>query len=121
MRAFFVNSMFVCFSFIVFFLAQASATGIRGNAGKLGGSYVVGPAPSVIRRVGFALDDDIERDGHAVYGFMCRSNALKGEVFQVGQCADKAGKNDGCGLYYNRDGSKKWKFFASATDKSWYA
>ena len=115
-----LGSMIVCFSFIAFFLAQASAKGTRGNAGKLGGSFVVGPAPSVIRRVGFAIDDTIERDAHAVYGFMCQSNALKGEVFQVGQCLDKAQKTDGCGLYYNRDGTKKWTFFASATDKSWY-
>ena len=108
----------ICF---IVFLVQEIPPRTRGNPGKIGGSFIVGPAPAVIRRVGVSLDDGIERDAHAVYGFMCRSNALKGEVFQVGRCLDKAKKADGCGIYYASDGSAKWKFFASATDTSWYA
>ena len=100
---------------------EVSALGTRGNAGKIGGFFTFGPvpAPKIIRRVGFALDDGIERDAHAVYGFMCQSGALKGEVFQVGKCSDKSKKSDGCGVYYNKNGSMKWKFFASATANSW--
>ena len=105
---------------IISLWVDANAAGTRGNAGKMGGSFIVGPAPAVIRRVGFSLDDSIERDGHGVYGFMCQSKALKGEVFQVGKCVDKSKKTDGCGIYYDKDGKSKWKFYASATDNSWY-
>ena len=99
--------------------AVASGKGTRGNAGEIGGSFLVGSPPSIVTRVGFSLDDDIERDAHAVYGFMCESSALKGEVFQVGRCFDKSKKGDGCGIYYDKDGELKWKFFASATSSSW--
>ena len=107
------------FSFIAVFVVAARASKTRGNSGKIGGSFLVGPAPSITRRVGFSLDDDIERDAHGVYGFMCQSNALKGEVFQVGKCFDKSKKTDGCGLYYDKNGGLKWKFYASATSDSW--
>ena len=106
-------------SFITVFAVAASASKTRGNTGKIGGSFVVGPAPAITRRVGFPLDDGIERDAHGVYGFMCQSTALKGEVFQVGKCFDKSKKTDGCGLYYDKNGGLKWKFFASATSDSW--
>ena len=104
------------------FLAEVGAEGTRGNAGKImGGSFFVGSPPLIITGNGFSLDDDIERDAHGVYGFMCQSSALKGEVFQVGHCADKAQKGDGCGIFYEKDGIEKWRFFASASDNSWYA
>ena len=86
--AFKMLGIFVC----SVLLAEVGAAGTRGNAGKIGGSFLVGSPPSIIRRVGFSLDDDIERDAHGVYGFMCQSSALKGEVFQVGKCFDESQK-----------------------------
>ena len=103
------------------FLTVVRAGKTRGNAGQIGGAFLVGSPPAILKRVGYSLDGDIERDAHAVYGFMCQSSALKGEVFQVGHCADKAQKGDGCGIFYEKDGIEKWRFFASASDNSWYA
>ena len=112
--------MFALIIVFSIFLTVVDAGKTRGNAGQIGGAFLVGSPPAILKRFGYSLDGDgIERDAHAVYGFMCQSSALKGEVFQVGHCADKAQKGDGCGIYYETDGFEKWRFFASASDNSW--